>query len=69
MATEIRKFKKDNLAVPVFKDDVSAGQGSADFVAKHLNDAIRAKGHANLILATGASQFAFIEAIKTLTID
>jgi len=69
MTTEIKKFKKENLTVRVFADDISAGQGSADFVAKHLNDAIRAKGHANLILATGASQFAFIKAIKTLPID
>lgn len=69
MKTEIKQFKKENLTVRIFTDEASAGKGSADFVAKHLNDAIQAKGHANLILATGASQFAFIEAIKTLPVD
>lgn len=69
MTTEVKQFKKENLTVRVFTDDISAGKSSADFVAKHLNDAIQAKGHANLILATGASQFAFIEALKTFPID
>lgn len=69
MTTEIKQFKKDNLTVRIFTDEASTGKGSADFVAQHLNDAVQAKGHANLILATGASQFAFIEAIKTLQID
>lgn len=69
MTTEIKQFKKDNLTVRIFTDEASAGKGSADFVVQHLNDAVQAKGHANLILATGASQFAFIEAIKTLQID
>ncbi len=69
MTTEIKQFKKENLMVRIFTDETSAGKGSADFVAQHLNDAIQAKGHANLILATGASQFAFIEAVKMLQID
>lgn len=69
MITKVKQFKKDNLSVHIFSDETSAGKGSAEFVAQHLNDAIQAKGHANLILATGASQFAFIEAIKTLPID
>ncbi|HHV85961.1 MAG TPA: glucosamine-6-phosphate deaminase [Petrimonas sp.] len=69
MTTEIKQFKKENLTVRIFTDEASAGKGSADFVAKHLDGAIQAKGHANLILATGASQFAFIEAMKNLSID
>lgn len=69
MTTEIKQFKKDNLSVRIFSDEASAGKGGAEFVAKHLNDTVQSKGHANLILATGASQFAFIEAIKTLPVD
>ncbi len=69
MTTEIKQFKKDNLSVRIFKDETSAGQGSAEFVARHLTDAVQSKGYANLILATGASQFAFIAAIKTLQVD
>lgn len=69
MTIEIKQFKKENLAVRIFTDETSAGKGSADFVAQHLNNAIQAKGYATLILATGASQFAFIEALKTLQVD
>ncbi|MFA7492019.1 MAG: glucosamine-6-phosphate deaminase [Proteiniphilum sp.] len=69
MTTEIKQFKRDDLTVRIFTDETSAGEDSADFVAQHLNDIVQTKGHANLILATGASQFAFIEALKTLQID
>lgn len=69
MKTEDQQFKKDNLTVRIYADEASAGKGSAQFVAKHLHDAIQVKGHANLILATGASQFAFLEAIKKMEID
>ncbi len=63
------QFKKGKLNVHVSHDEQSAGEASALFVAEHLNNAIKSKGFANLILATGASQFAFIEAIKKLDID
>lgn len=64
-----KQLKKENLVVRVFQDETSAGEASAEFVAKHLKDAIQTKGFANLILATGASQFAFIEALKKLDVD
>lgn len=64
-----KQFKKENLLVNISQDEQSAGQASALFVAEHLNNAIKSKGYANLILATGASQFAFIDAIKKLDID
>lgn len=64
-----REFKKEKLFVNISHDEQSAGEASAAFVAKHLNKAIESKGHANIILATGASQFAFLEAIKKLDID
>ncbi len=63
------QFKKEKLLVNISHDEHSAGEASALFVAEHLNKAIKSKGFANLILATGASQFAFIEAIKKLDID
>ena len=65
----IKELTKDKLKVQIFNSDLSAGVASAKFVAKHLNEAILSKGYANLILATGASQFAFIDAIKNLEID
>ena len=69
MRTQIKQFQKENLTVRIFRDETAAGKGSAEFVANHLYDAIQATGHANLILATGTSQFAFIEAIKTFSVD
>lgn len=66
---EIKQFNVELLKVEIFQDETAAGVASAKFVAKHLNEAIESKGHANLILATGASQFAFIEAVKKLDID
>ena len=63
------QFKKENLLVNISENEKLAGEASALFVAEHLNKAIKSKGYANLILATGASQFAFIEAIKKLDVD
>lgn len=69
MTQKTREFKKEKLFVNISQDEQSAGEASALFVAKHLNDAIKSKRSANLILATGASQFAFLEAIKKLDVD
>ena len=65
----MKQFKKENLLVNISEDEKSAGEASALFVAEHLNNAIKSKGSANLVLATGASQFAFLKAIKRLDID
>lgn len=45
------------------------GDASANFVAKNLQSVIQAKGTANLILATGASQFSFLDALKKQSVD
>lgn len=66
---KIRDLKAEKLNLQIYQDETSAGVASAIFVAEKLNNAIAEKGFANLILATGASQFAFIEAIKKLDID
>ena len=65
----VKKFIKDKLKVQIFDSELSAGMAGAKFVAETLNEAIQSKGYANMILATGASQFAFIDAIKTMDID
>lgn len=69
MTQKSREFKKEKLFVNISETDKLAGKASAAFVAEHLNKAIAEKGSANIILATGASQFAFLEAIKELDID
>jgi glucosamine-6-phosphate deaminase len=39
------------------------GQAAAVYAAEGLRQALAAKGHANLIVATGASQFEFLQAL------
>lgn len=65
----MKQYKVGKLKVEIFDTEHSAGEASALFVSQQLSETIRSKGYANLILATGASQFAFIDAIQKLTID
>lgn len=65
----VRELQAEKLNLKIYEDETSAGAASAILVAEKLKEAIAEKGKANLILATGASQFAFIEAIKKLDVD
>jgi glucosamine-6-phosphate deaminase len=69
MIHPVRSFKKDNLQVRIFNDKAEMGGASADFVSRNLLDAIEKNGSANMILATGTSQFPFLEALKKKNID
>ncbi|MBD3287824.1 glucosamine-6-phosphate deaminase [candidate division KSB1 bacterium] len=57
-------FKVDQLQVKIYDSSISMGQAASDFVAGELNRATQKRGYANLIFATGASQFKFIDAFK-----
>ncbi|GLR16382.1 glucosamine-6-phosphate deaminase [Portibacter lacus] len=59
----------DQLKVSIYKDTEEMGQAAADFAADKINSAIDDRGLANLILATGASQFSFLKALKQKEID
>lgn len=61
MTQTTKSFQKDNLKVKVYNETDEMGLAAAVFVADKLKAAIAEKGSANLILATGASQFAFIK--------
>jgi glucosamine-6-phosphate deaminase len=63
------EFQKDLLKVKIYEETQQMGEAAADFVAEKLGEAIEQKGEANLILATGASQFTFLEALKTKDIE
>lgn len=65
----VRELQVEKLNLKVYKDETSAGAASAVFVAEKLKEVITKKGRANLILATGASQFTFLEAVKKLDVD
>lgn len=65
----MKTLKIDKLKVVVYDEPISMGKAAADFVEGKLNDAIVQNGIANLILATGASQFSFLETFKERNID
>jgi glucosamine-6-phosphate deaminase len=64
-----KTFKKDKLNVEIYNDEKAMGMAAADFTALRLKNALESRGAANLILATGTSQFAFLEALKEKDID
>ncbi len=64
-----KTIQVENLKVEVYKEPIEMGKAAADFVAAKLNKTIEEKGAANLILATGASQFTFLEALQQKEID
>jgi len=64
-----KTLKVDNLDVAIYETPVAMGMAAADFVQRKLSEAITEKGSANLILATGASQFKFLEALKERDIE
>lgn len=63
------EFKKDNLKIKIFESKDEMGKAAAVSVAEKLKTAIAEKGFTNLILATGASQFQFLEHLQKQAID
>lgn len=67
---EAYRFQVESVEAQVFTDKQTMGAAAADYVAAHLSQAIAERGEARLILATGASQYEFLDALKTQqTID
>lgn len=65
----MKEISKENLNVKIFATKDEMGKVAATTVAQKLNAAIAEKGFANLILATGASQFQFLEHLQQQAID
>ncbi|SHJ96336.1 glucosamine-6-phosphate deaminase [Pseudozobellia thermophila] len=59
----------ENIPVGIYNNPKEMGKAAADFVERTLKEAIAQKGGANLILATGSSQFTFLESLKERDID
>ena len=59
----------ENLAIKIYREKKAMGEAAANNVAEKLKIAIDERGGANLILATGASQFSFLAALQTKEID
>lgn len=65
MADEyLRSFDVGELRVRVYGTEEEVGAAAAVLVGTQLRAAIEERGAANLLLATGASQFAFLAALK-----
>lgn len=62
--TPVRETKEGNLPVRVYGSEADLGAAAAADMAAILRDAIDARGEANLILATGNSQLAFLRALR-----
>lgn len=65
----MKEINKNQLNVKIFENKDKMGKAAAISVAEKLNEAVTEKGFANLILATGASQFQFLEHLQKQAID
>ncbi|MHB1295395.1 MAG: glucosamine-6-phosphate deaminase [Anaerolineae bacterium] len=59
-------FRVDGVSVEVYADKGSLGAAAAARVADTLREAIGARGSANVIFATGASQYEFLAHLITI---
>lgn len=63
---ESRTLTVDSLAVQVYNTKETMGEAAAEFVAGNIQSVLEEKEQVNLMLATGASQFAFLDAFKRI---
>jgi glucosamine-6-phosphate deaminase len=61
--TLMSAFRVDELAVRVFATDKQLGEAAAADAADTIRAAVEQRGRANAMLATGNSQFAFLDAL------
>jgi glucosamine-6-phosphate deaminase len=65
-AAIVHQFTVESILVQVYDDKVALGTAAADFVAGRLRQAITERGEATAILATGASQYEFLDALRAV---
>jgi glucosamine-6-phosphate deaminase len=59
----------DKLQISVFENKILLAKAAADLAEQHINEAIKDRNKAVIILATGASQFEFLESLTQRQID
>ncbi|TDE94750.1 glucosamine-6-phosphate deaminase [Occultella glacieicola] len=64
MSEPIQQFVAGELPVEVYASEREMGAAAAARAAAVIRDAVAANGHARVVIATGNSQFAFVEALK-----
>jgi len=65
----IREVKFEDLQTSIFKTNEELGAAAAAEATQILQRAVREKGEANAILATGNSQLTFLNALRTMPVD
>ncbi len=65
----VQTFKVEKLQVQVYQSKLALADAAAVWVSALLDEALREKEKANLILATGASQFELVESLKKQAIE
>ena len=65
----LHEIKFEDLQTSIYKTNGELGAAAADEAADILQRAIREKGEANAILATGNSQLTFLKALRTVVVD
>ncbi len=63
----VHQFTVDEIHVNLYDDKPSLSEAAADLVATRLKETLQARGEANLVLATGASQYDFLAALRRRT--
>lgn len=57
------------MKLHIYESKINMGQAAAECAAGHLTDAIASHGEANLVLATGASQFEMLASLVEQPVD
>jgi glucosamine-6-phosphate deaminase len=63
-SSPLRTFEVGLLSVEIHDTEEDLGRAAAHFVAAELRRAVAGREEANLVLATGTSQFTFLDALK-----
>jgi glucosamine-6-phosphate deaminase len=67
--SSLNRFTVDGVDVQLYADKPTLSEAAADFVAARLNETLAQRGEANLVLATGASQYDFLAALLGKAVD
>lgn len=62
----VQQTRIDSLKIQAYDSKDTMGKAAAEFVAQHILSVLKKKGEVNLMLATGASQFTFLDALKQM---
>jgi glucosamine-6-phosphate deaminase len=65
----VQEFSVDRLRVCIYTNKCELGKAAAELAKKYIYEAIKKRGEAVIILATGASQFEFLDSLVEKQLD